>query len=89
MTLEMRRIHRPSEHAISAGKRKTLTMDEYDVEEELLLDQLLFGTSFHKIVDGKKVRIDPCDVRIYWTPRMPWWRRLWRRLFHSAEGKHP
>jgi hypothetical protein len=27
MTLEMRRIHRPSEHAISAGKRKTLTMD--------------------------------------------------------------
>ena len=35
----------------------------FEVEEDLLLDRRVYGTSFHKIVDGKKVRVHPQDVR--------------------------
>lgn len=36
----------------------------FEVEEDLLLDRRVYGTSFHKIVNGKKVRVHPLDVRI-------------------------
>lgn len=36
----------------------------FEVEEDLLLDRRVYGTSFHKIVNGKKVRVHPRDVRI-------------------------
>lgn len=46
------------------------------MEIDLLLDEVIYGNSFYKIVDGKKVRIDPRDV--YIQPRQPrWWVRLW------------
>lgn len=35
----------------------------FEVEEDLLLDRRVYGTSFHKIVDGKKVRVHPQEVR--------------------------
>ena len=50
---------------------------ETDVEAELFLDRVYYGTSYHKIVDGKKVRIDPRDVHVYWSPsrlQRLWWR---------------
>ena len=52
----------------------------HDVEEELLLDRMIYGTSFHKIVDGKKVRIPPNEV--YFKPR--WWVRFWYWLKRIA-----
>lgn len=75
-------------------------MDDQNVEQELLADLLIYGTSFHKIVDGRKVRIDTRDV--YIQPKRPtWYMRLWRwalvvwvklvakvvRLTHSASGE--
>lgn len=35
---------------------------ETDVESELLLDRILFGCCFWRVVDGKKVRVSPIDV---------------------------
>lgn len=46
---------------------------EQEVENELLLDRLIFGTSWYRVVDGNKVRIDPREV--YLRPR--WWERVW------------
>lgn len=36
----------------------------FEVEEDLTMDRRVYGTSFHKIVNGKKVRVHPQDVRI-------------------------
>lgn len=55
---------------------------EEDVENELWLDRMIYGTSYHKIVDGRKVRIAPQDV--YWKPR--WYSRLWWRLRSFFRG---
>ena len=47
---------------------------DVDVEIELLLDEVLYGNSFYKIEDGKKVRIPPQDI--YIRPgkrRRDWW----------------
>lgn len=40
-------------------------MDERDieVEEDLALDMQVYGTCYWKIVDGRKVRIHPRDIR--------------------------
>lgn len=51
---------------------------ELEVENELLLDRMIYGTSYYKMV-----RVDPRDV--YWKPRwyvrLGYWLRwnLWRR----------
>ena len=44
-----------------------------EVELDLLLDEVLYGNSYYKMVDGQKVRIAPWDVYI----RPPRWVRLW------------
>ena len=36
--------------------------NETDVEGELLLDRILFGSCYWRVVDGKKVRIHPMEI---------------------------
>jgi len=37
---------------------------EQEDEEDLALDRRVYGNCYWKVVDGKKVRIHPMDVRI-------------------------
>lgn len=39
-------------------------MEQCDVEEELALDRMYFGACYWRVVDGKKVRVSPWEVRI-------------------------
>jgi hypothetical protein len=39
-----------------------MTKGESDVERELLLDRVFYGSCFWRVVDGKKVRVPPEEV---------------------------